>query len=787
MSTDTPTAAQTPLEAVLTANDLSDPSLRLGLAAALGESGFQERDRYEAFGWEIDPSEEEYAAMYLRNPYGGGLIDKAAQLAWRHAPEIEDTADQDDTAFEDQVAKLARNLNIWTYLNRTQRAAGFGEYALLFIDFDDVDDLDNLDEEVSYGDASLDNIRGFRVIPQFAVDEVEHGDFGSTRWGEPEHYTIDWGEDINDDLDETAGSSRVHHSRVVEVPSKPPLTEEYSSRPRMERILNTLYDIEKLIGSAAEMAYRGADKGLHINWDPTKVDPNSVDDDGTKSHVREWYHGLQPTLNTVGADVTDLGGEISDPTGALDAELKSLSAATGFSKQFIEGAAAGEIASSETNMRNDFGEIRERQQQYVGPYLVRRGLEVLMEAGILERPEGGDFDISWPDLFELSDEEEATIEQKRSQTAKNLGMMGPPAQEYVAEGEFPDDEPAPMTPVDEANPAVANQFDALGGDSVTANATVTMDPDIPERYLEEFGEDAFVPPEAAQEKAQRILDLRDDEDVSVNGGTDTGWRRAEQLAAGGPVPPEEVRQIDAWFSRHPKSEADYDEDAVDHPAEDNGWTARMLWGWDAAQRWAGDLAPRLRDFEDEQTDNLSRRDVLEGGSLATANATQYVEGDTVQSPQGLGVVVEVRTEEFEGKNGETVEASSGSPTYAVGLKDARVGVGFYKASQLSAAEMPETPVDDPVGDVQEDQSANSVGDRVLGALNLRSNDWTMPRSWRESDTPARLILLDAWASMGGQFDCAGGCCMSELKDAELCAAMKDEVLGGWTGWRDGGD
>jgi hypothetical protein len=767
MSTDTPTTAEGPLEAVLRANDLSDPSLRLDLAAALGESGFEERDRYDAFGWLVDPDGDDLANMYIRNPFGGGLIDKAAQLAWRHDPEVIDAGDPDEggddqTAFEDAVERLGRDLNWWNFLTRTHRAAGFGEYALLFIDFDDTDNLDDLDESVSLDDdAGLDDIRGFRVIPQFAVDDVEHGDFGSERWGEPEFYSIDWSQDINDDLDDTEGSSKVHYERVVEVPSKPPLTEEYQSRPRIERILNPLFDIEKLLGSAAEMSYRGADKGLHINWDPTKVDPNSVDDDGTKSDIEEWYHGLQPTLNTVGAEVNDLGGDIRDPSGALDAELTALSAATGFSKQFIRGSAAGEIASSETNMRNDFGEIRERQSQYVTPYLVRRGLDVLMDAGLVPRPAGGHFKIEWPDLFELSDQEQADVKQKRAQVAQAIGLLGEPAQEFVATGEIPDDESRSMPPVDESAPAVANQFDVLatGGDTQTANATMTMDPDIPERFIEEFGRDAFVPPEAAQEKAQRILDIREDHD-NVNGGTETGWSRAEQLAAGGPVPPDEVRQIDAWFSRHPKSEASAAPD--DEPWTDNGWTARMLWGWDAAMEWAGALADRLRDFE-EQTDN----------------ATQFSEGDTVSTPSGVGTVLAVATEPIESDEVEEIEASEDSPTYMVAVEDGGVGSDFFKASEIEATEI-ETDLDDPTEPLA-DQSANAVIQALLDTLT--ANDFSPPRSWRESETPARVIGLKVLAEFKG-FD---GCVREMRGDVRtpdrFCGSFFDWIVGNpfWRG------
>jgi uncharacterized protein (DUF736 family) len=157
-----------------------------------------------------------------------------------------------------------------------------------------------------------------------------------------------------------------------------------------------------------------------------------------------------------------------------------------------------------------------------------------------------------------------------------------------------------------------------------------------------------------------------------------------------------------------------------------------------------------------------------------ALATQYSEGDAVQTPQGIGVVSGVFTSSF-----DDVEASSNSPAYAVALKDARVGSEFYKASQLEEAELPDVDVDEPSSDIEAMLDIAAATDGEYEAL-----DWTMPESWRESETPARVILLKAWADMNGQFDCDGACCMGDLKDAELCASMKDEVLGTdeWRGW-----
>jgi hypothetical protein len=243
--------------------------------------------------------------------------------------------------------------------------------------------------------------------------------------------------------------------------------------------------------------------------------------------------------------------------------------------------------------------------------------------------------------------------------------------------------------------------------------------------------------------------------------TETGWARAEQLASGDELSPADIADgtdgMANWWARH---DEDFElADDVDEPWQDPGWVAGKGWGGATGRDWAFRMDERISDLR--------------------GNATRYSESDRVQTPQGLGVVTDVRTEPFEGKDGQ-VDASGSSPTYVVGLKDARVGVGFYSASQLSETEFPDPDVD-PLETL--DQSANTALGRLATALGLTANDWTMPETWREADTPARVILLDAWASMGGTATAA----KRHLGSWELAAAMKDRVLGGWTGWRDGGD
>lgn len=616
----------------ITANSDFDTGLRMALAAQLGHSAFDDRDRYDVFGWETDPDKDEYLGLYLRNPYARAVIDRPAMATWRHAPTVSDgdagsdDGDPDRSAFESAVDRLEANHDVLSYCDRVDRLAGPGEYALLFVDFNDVDDPDNLDTEYNPDSASLDSIRGFRVYPQAQVDEVEYGDFGSDRWGRPETYTVDLTDDIDDDADESRAFT-IHHTRVVAVPSTQLLDDEDKSRPRLEPVLNALYDIEKTMGAVAEAAFASANSDLWLNFDPEKVDVQQNSDE-IRDELLRWYHQQQPFIRTQGGEIEQLGGEVQDPSGIVDAELSAIAAQTGIPKRILTGDAAGELSASEEDTRRWYARIRERQQQYAEAHIYRPLIDMLRAYGILPEPSNGEYEVGWPSLFEPTEEEIASRQQTRSETVTNLvravpGIAGEAAIEYVETGDLPELEAGDgLAPMDEGDAAVRSQF-------------------------------------------------------------------ARQFDLPGPL--------------------------VD-------------------------------------------------------NATRYSEGDEVDTPDGVGVVVEIRTEDFEGPDGD-VQASDDSPAYVVGTED---GAGVYRASDLEATTI-ETDVEDP--------EAQLTGN-ALTANQEGHFEW--PESWTESETPARIIALKAWAGLGGRFtSCRREMAGEIASPARFCADMKDRILM-WEGWRQGG-
>jgi hypothetical protein len=170
-------------------------------------------------------------------------------------------------------------------------------------------------------------------------------------------------------------------------------------------------------------------------------------------------------------------------------------------------------------------------------------------------------------------------------------------------------------------------------------------------------------------------------------------------------------------------------------------------------------------------------------------SNRYQTGDTVSTPdQGVGVVVDAVSENKEAPDDgdfSDIEASPDSPTYVVVTEDdADGGFGLFKAADLDMTEI-STEVDalDSTKAVAAMAALAPDPDDIDSDNEYVELDFTVPRTWRQSDTPSRVIALKALAGMGGSFD---GCVREmrgEVSDPqEFCASFLDYALG-YPYWR----
>lgn len=167
----------------------------------------------------------------------------------------------------------------------------------------------------------------------------------------------------------------------------------------------------------------------------------------------------------------------------------------------------------------------------------------------------------------------------------------------------------------------------IGDDSCSCDGCpcdgVTIDKDVSDIDL--------TPPESAQNAAQRVLDARDDEDKDVQGMTDAGWSRAEQLASGDALEPSDIvsgsGSMAPWWSRHASHTVVSTEDGLELKREDdtkwwkdNSYVAGLGWGGVTGYRWAIRKGNEIKRARGEDPDYS----VIGGDSAIVMDAAVHV-------------------------------------------------------------------------------------------------------------------------------------------------------------------
>jgi len=452
-----------------------DMAMRQVLQDQLGASTDAEgiNDYYDVFDWDPNPTATHYYAMALRNPYAFAVTFLPPMTAWRDPPRIVDDTESDDTqtAFESDVEDLVRKHDLWSYAARADMLAGIGTFGILVLEFDDVGQNAVGDGERRQGfGAEVDNpqqLQGLRPYSRESIDNVRLGGPGSGRWGQPIEYQIDLGDENDEEFGIEQGGPDtmwVHHSRVIHIHSDQLLDDELRGIPRQQPVYNNLVDIEKTLGSAGTLAYRASAWGININ---ISKDYKLDDDAGDKlqEHLARWQSGLENVLRTHGADdVKSLGGEDIDPKPVIDPNVEAISAQTGIPQSVLKGNESGERSTTQ-DLKEWYGKVGERREQFVTPTIVRALINRLVEYDIVSAPSTGPsaYSVEWTPLHVLSEKDQADIQHTRAQALNEWTGGMPEAMltrqqqaDYIEDGVLPsefDEVPDDVEALEEASAA----------------------------------------------------------------------------------------------------------------------------------------------------------------------------------------------------------------------------------------------------------------------------------------------------------------------------------------------
>jgi uncharacterized protein len=402
---------------------LQNLSSLAGRMRMLEKAGLQyggKRDVYQVAGY-VAPGQDtfdHYWGLYTRGDIAGRIVDMPAKTTWRTPPDVAEKGKPEDTEFTTAFDDLADRLKIWRYFERGDRLAGVGEYAVILLGVRGVSDqqlaqplgtLGGPDALIYLGVYSQKNAQ----ITKWVTDT------GNPRFGLPELYQVQLSSGERTGFGKM--SVQVHASRLIHV-AEDLLEDEVFGRPRLQRTLNRLFDLDKITASTGESFWQAAARILQAKIDPAATTDESQLDE-LEDRLEEMVHDLRRQFVGQGAELSWLPTTVSPVKDIGDLYFTLISAAAGIPRRILFGNEVGELAST-TDQATYFGTINERQEHFAEPQILRAFIDRLVEARALPQPGADGYEVEWPSLFELTELEQADANLKRAQTAQALTPVG---------------------------------------------------------------------------------------------------------------------------------------------------------------------------------------------------------------------------------------------------------------------------------------------------------------------------------------------------------------------------
>lgn len=391
-----------------------------GFSRSMGKTFGGLRDLWPTLGYRDVADVEVYLSFYDRGDIAGQLVDLPPDTCWRFPPELRlEDVETEGKTFLDEVDELDDRIGLWAKMAQVDRLSGIGRYGLLLIGARGTDGAETLAEPLDRLSSLKDVMflkafhEGQTTVNRWVTDEMD------PRFGLPESYNVDFSAGSGGAA--TTGVTRtlvVHWSRVIHV-AENLVDDETFGTPRLQRVLNKLDDLNKLIGSAAEIFWVAVAGVLHADIDPdVDVDPDDMEQ--FETDLIEAMQGMRRVVQTRGVELSRIAhsGAV-DPGPTYEAITQLIAATARIPQRVLFGSERGELASSQ-DQRQWHATIAARQNNHVNPVIIRAFFN-RMEALGVKVPE---YDVFWQPLDSPTELELAEIIEHRSKAAVALAPGG---------------------------------------------------------------------------------------------------------------------------------------------------------------------------------------------------------------------------------------------------------------------------------------------------------------------------------------------------------------------------
>ena len=222
---------------------LSELVSRAQLLSRVGKQYDNDRDLYEALGYLTNPSYSDYHERYLRQDIAKRINNAPVSATWRNRFIVREN-EEEETDFEKAWKEMAKRLRLFSKFTRLDKLVGFGPYAILLCGHSDVQSVNDFANPLG-SDVDLLYVQPYSSDSASVDSYVE--DTNDERYGLPRIYRVNFRFPNTKNYQETF----VHYSRVIHV-AEDLLENETEGQPRLQVVLNRLFDLEKIVGCSSE-------------------------------------------------------------------------------------------------------------------------------------------------------------------------------------------------------------------------------------------------------------------------------------------------------------------------------------------------------------------------------------------------------------------------------------------------------------------------------------------------------------------------------------------------------
>lgn len=399
---------------------------RMMLASMLGYQYGGDRNMYQALGYpESDPQFKDYLGRYLRQDIANAVISRPVSATWLGALEVLEAKRSQDTSFEDGWKNLNKKFGLKQKFARLDKLTGIGEYGVLVFGLDDVQSTQDLVKPVRTGKRILKYVKPFSS--ESAKIATYEQDPKNERYGLPTTYDISVS-------DATGGLSvlRVHYTRVLHILDDA-LESDIKGEPRLKKIYNRLMDLDKVLGGAGEMFWRGARPGFQGKIDKD-FQLSKEQESALLDQIDEYEHHLRRFLLQEGVEWSALQSQVSSPANHFGIIMQAISSAMGIPLRILMGSERGELASTQ-DTEEWLAYIQTRRDEFAEISIVRPFIDRCIELKILPEPSTGDYSVKWSDLYAISERARVDIGKARANAIREY-TYNPLSQEVMPQKAF---------------------------------------------------------------------------------------------------------------------------------------------------------------------------------------------------------------------------------------------------------------------------------------------------------------------------------------------------------------